>query len=231
MPLAGNPLLALAILAAAGFALWAQLAVRSAFQRWSRVATRSGVTGAEVARFVLEHGGTEGVRVESVPGFLSDHYDPFKKVLRLSPEVYSGRSVAAFGVAAHEAGHAIQHARRFAPLTFRTLVVPTASFGSGLGLPLILIGLLFQLTPLAVIGLVFFAAVVGFQLLTLPVEIDASRRAVAALRGSGLIQSAEEEKGVKAMLTAAAMTYVAAAVSGIIWLIHFAALVFGNRRS
>lgn len=226
-----DPLLIAALVLAGLFSLWAQFSVRSAFQRYSRVPTRAGLTGAEVARRVLAAGGTEGVRVESVQGFLSDHYDPRKKVLRLSPEVYAGRSVAAFGVAAHEAGHAVQHARRYAPLQFRTIVVPTASLGSSLGMPLIVLGLIVRWMDLAVIGLVFFAVVVFFQLLTLPVEFDASRRAVKVLAGSGLVQSAEEERGVKAVLTAAALTYVAAALSGVIWLLHFGSLVLGGRRS
>ncbi|TAH38925.1 MAG: zinc metallopeptidase [Planctomycetota bacterium] len=226
-----NPLLLVGFLAVTALALWAQFAVKSTFARYAKVPARAGLTGAEVAHFVLEAGGAQGVKVEAVHGFLSDHYDPRRKVLRLSPEVYSGRTVAAFGVAAHEAGHAIQHAHRYAALTFRNMVVPTASLGSSLGIPLILIGLLFQITSLAIAGLVFFALVVFFQLLTLPVEFDASRRAVQVLSGRGLIQSPEEEKGVKAVLTAAALTYVAAAVAAVFWLLYYGSLVLGGRRN
>lgn len=226
-----SPLFLVGVLLLTGFTLWAQYAVKASFQRYAKVPTRAGVTGAEIARYILDQGGTEGVQVEAVQGFLSDHYDPRKKVLRLSPEVYSGRTVAAFGVAAHEAGHAIQHARKYPALMFRTMVVPTASLGSSLGMPLILAGLLLNLTGLAIIGLIFFALVVFFQLLTLPVEFDASRRAVTILQGKGLIQTPEEEKGVKSVLTAAAMTYVAAAATGVFYLLYYGSMVLGGRRS
>lgn len=225
-----DPLYLIGTLVFAALALWAQFAVKSAFQRWSKVPTRAQRTGAEVARYVLDQGGTQGVRIEAANGFLSDHYDPRNKVLRLSPEVYSGRSVAAVGVAAHEAGHAIQHAQRYPALTFRNLVVPTASLGSSLGMPLILLGVFTNVIGLVLIGLVFFSVVVFFQLLTLPVEFNASRRAVQLLQGEGLVQSAEEERGVKAVLTAAALTYVAAAATGLFQLLYLVLRVSGSRR-
>ncbi|MFQ5750078.1 MAG: zinc metallopeptidase, partial [Planctomycetota bacterium] len=185
-----------------------------------------------VAAHVLRASGVEGVSIEPVKGYLSDHFDARRKVLRLSPEVFHGRSIAAFGVAAHESGHAIQQARGFAPLALRNLAVPTASLGSSLGMPLILVGLLLPaLFPLAVAGLVLFSAVVLFQLVTLPVEIDASRRAVQALSRLGLVGNLEEERGIKAVLTAAALTYLAAALVGIVWLLYYGSLVLGGRRS
>ena len=219
--------LILALLLTLALTIWAQAATRSAFARYSKVPVRSGLSGAEAARFVLREGGVEGVTVEVGRGFLTDHYDPRKKVLRLSPEVFEGRNVAAMGVAAHEAGHAIQDAAHYAPLGLRNLAVPTASLGSSLGFPLIFLGLITHASGLRWIGLLLFAGVVLLQLITLPVEIDASRRAVKVLAGSGMVQSEEEEKGVKAVLTAAAMTYVAAALSGIVGLLYF---VFMARR-
>ncbi len=218
------------ILALSLLSFWAQSAFTAAFRRWSRVPASSGLSGAEAAAAVLRHGGVFDVRIEAVPGRLSDHYDPRVKVLRLSPEVYSGRSVAAMGVAAHEAGHAIQHARNYAPLELRNLAVPTASLGSSLGFPLIFLGLIFRMPYLAVAGVVFFAAVVLFQLITLPVELDASRRAAVVLEETGIVRSGEEAAGVRKVLGAAAMTYVAAAISGLAMLLYYGALVFGGRR-
>jgi len=211
---------------------WAQVSVQAAFRRYARIPARAGLTGAEVAAHVLRAAGVEGVSIEPVKGWLSDHFDARSKVLRLSPEVFHGRSIAAFGVAAHESGHAIQQARGFAPLALRNLAVPTASLGSSLGMPLILIGLFLPaLFPLAVAGLVLFSAVVLFQLITLPVEIDASRRAVRALSRLGLVGDPEEERGIKAVLTAAALTYLAAALVGVVWLLYYGSLVLGGRRS
>jgi len=211
---------------------WAQISVQAAFRRYARIPARAGLTGAEVAAHVLRAAGVTGISIEPVKGWLSDHYDARSKVLRLSPEVFHGRSIAAFGVAAHESGHAIQQARRFAPLALRNLAVPSASLGSSLGIPLILAGLLLPaLFPLAWAGLVLFSAVVLFQLINLPVEIDASRRAVQALSRLGLVGDPEEERGIKAVLTAAAMTYLAAALVGIVWLLYYGSLILGGRRS
>ncbi len=223
----------------------AQNAFQAAYRRYSQVPARSGLSGAEVARGVLRQagieleagrggggrpGGASGVRVELIPGRHGDHYDPRNKTLRLSEAVFHGRSVAALGVAAHEAGHAIQHARGYLPLRLRSLAVPTASLGSQLGFPLIFLGLIFHSFGLAVAGLVLFTAVVLFQLITLPVEFDASRRAELALAEGGMVVGADEAEGVGRVLRAAAMTYVVAALTGLAQLLYFALAVFGGSR-
>ncbi|PCH81774.1 MAG: peptidase [Planctomycetota bacterium] len=226
-----NPLIMLLLLVAFVLSLWAQGAVRSRFKKWSQVPLSAGLSGAQTAALVLRVSGIEGVRIERVGGRLSDHYDPRTRTLRLSEEVYSSTSVAAAGIAAHEAGHAIQHAAGYAPLALRTLAVPTAGLGSSLGFPLVLIGLFLHSFGLALLGLVLFSAVVIFQLITLPVEFDASRRAVVALERGGLITAGTSEaKGVNKVLSAAAMTYVAAALSGVAWLLHYGSVIFGGRR-
>lgn len=211
--------------------LWASSRVKSTFRRYSQVASRRGYTGAEAARELIRRRGVAGVRVEETAGFLSDHYDPGARVLRLSPDVYHGRSLAAMGVAAHEAGHAIQHATSYGPLKFRSMVVKPAMIGSNLGAILAGVGLMMQSAGLLWIGIVFFAAFVLFTLVTLPVEFDASNRAVRALQETGMI-AADEVDGTSAVLKAAAMTYVAAAVSAILQLLYFLmrAGVLGGRR-
>lgn len=211
--------------------LWASSRVKSTFQRYSQVASRRGFTGAEAARELIRRRGISGVRVEMTPGFLSDHYDPGARVLRLSPDVYHGRSLAALGVAAHEAGHAIQHATSYGPLKFRSLVVKPAMLGSNFGLALAGFGVAFQSTGMLWVGIVFFAAFVVFTLITLPVEFDASNRAVLALRETGMI-GPDEVSGTSAVLRAAALTYVAAAVSAVLQLLYFLirAGVLGGRR-
>lgn len=211
--------------------LWASSRVKSTFQRYSRVPSRRGYTGAEAAQELIRRRGVSGVRVEMTQGFLSDHYDPRERVLRLSPDVYQGRSLASLGVAAHEAGHAIQHATSYGPLKFRSMVVKPAMIGSNLGAVLAGVGLFMQSTGLLWAGIVFFAAFVLFTLVTLPVEFDASKRAVVALQETGMIY-ADEVDGTAAVLKAAALTYVAAAVSAILQLLYFLmrAGVLGNRR-
>lgn len=221
--LAFDPFYLVISLVALAIGGWATVATRSAFSRYARVPTRAGISGAEAAAFLLRAAGIEDVRVERARGFLTDHYDPRSKVLRLSEQVHDGRSVAAFGVAAHETGHAIQHARGYAPLALRNLAVPLAGFGSNLAFPLLLIGFMLQASGLVFVGLVLFTVVVLFQVLTVPVEVNASRRAVALLQGAGLVTTPEEEQGVKTVLTAAAMTYVAAAVTSILQLLYFLA--------
>lgn len=208
----------------------AQSAFRAAFRRYSAVPALSGLSGAEAAAAILRRNGVDGVKIEVARGMLSDHYDPRHRVLRLSSQVFQGRSVAALGVAAHEAGHALQHARRYAPLALRSLAVPTAGLGSQLGFPLILLGVVFHSLGLALAGLILFAAVVVFQLITLPVELDASRRAELALVEGGILRSPEEKAGVRRVLRAAAMTYVVAALTGIAMLLYWAAVVFGGQR-
>jgi hypothetical protein len=209
----------------------AQIWVKSAFSRWSKVGVSTGMSGAEAAERIVSRSGLN-VKVERVDGFLSDHYDPRAKVLRLSSAVYDGRSLASIGVAAHEAGHALQHARNYLPLQWRTAVVPAASIGSNLAWPLLIMGLIFHSLGLIYIGIVLFAGVVLFQLITLPVEIDASRRALAIVRSEGIVSTENEAAGARSVLTAAAMTYVAAAATAILTLVYFLmrAGILGGRR-
>lgn len=214
------------------FSLIAQLWVKSAFAKWSRVGVSTRLSGAEAAERIVARAGL-GVRVERVDGFLSDHYDPSAKVLRLSSAVYDGRSLASIGVAAHEAGHALQHARGYAPLQWRTAVVPAASIGSNLAWPLLIIGFFLHVAALQLVGIVLFSAVVLFQLITLPVEIDASRRALAIVRTEGIVTTEAEAAGARSVLTAAAMTYVAAAATAILTLVYFlmrSGILGGGRR-
>jgi hypothetical protein len=202
------------------FSLITSFWVKSAFKKYSKVATASGLTGAQAAARVLRSANVNNVQIEATRGFLSDHYDPSKKVLRLSPDVYQGRSVASIGVAAHEAGHAIQDAAGYAPMKLRTAIVPMASIGSNLSWLLLIGGMILGSVGLIKVGVVLFTAVVAFQVVTLPVEINASRRALAAISSSGILM-AEEHAGAKKVLTAAAMTYVAAAATAILTLIYF----------
>jgi Zn-dependent membrane protease YugP len=206
-------------------AIYAQWRVRSTYGRYARVPSASGTTARDAASRMLGAAGITDVSFESIGRALGDHYDPRTKTLRLSaPE---SRSLAAIGVAAHEAGHAIQHARGFAPLALRTAIVPIARFGSQLAFPLFLIGLIFQYPVFVTAGIVLFSAAVLFTLVTLPVEFDASRRAVAALRDGGLV-GGEELGAIKEVLFAAALTYVAAAAMAALQL--FLLLSAGRRR-
>ena len=214
-------------------ALYAQNKVNSTFKKYSRVASRSGMTGAQAARRLMELNGIYDVSIERVSGNLTDHYDPSKKVLRLSDSVYSDTSVAAIGVAAHETGHAIQHARGYVPLTLRTVMVPLANLGSTLSMPLIFLGILFSFSSvmgnsMINFGILLFGLSVVFTIITLPVEFNASRRAVACLGDSGILYD-DEIGGVKKVLSAAAMTYVA---STAVALANFLRLIiiFGGRR-
>jgi Zn-dependent membrane protease YugP len=211
--------------------LWASFKVKSTFHHYSQVRPRSGLSGAEAARELLRQHGVNDVRVEPIEGFLSDHYDPREHVLRLSPDVYGGRSLAALGVAAHEAGHALQHAADYKPLTFRSLVVKPAMFGSNLGMYVVFGGMLLHATSMIWLGVILFSAFVLFTLVTLPVEFDASNRAVAVLEKSGMI-TAQEVDGTRKVLTAAALTYVAAAISAVLQLLYllWRAGLFGNQR-
>ena len=214
-------------------ALYAQNKVNSTFKKYSRVASRSGMTGAQAARRLMELNGIYDVSIERVSGNLTDHYDPSKKVLRLSDSVYSDTSVAAIGVAAHETGHAIQHARGYVPLTLRTVMAPLANLGSTLSMPLIFLGILFSFSSvmgntMINLGILLFGLSVVFTIITLPVEFNASRRAVACLGDSGILYD-DEIGGVKKVLSAAAMTYVA---STAVALANFLRLIiiFGGRR-
>jgi len=200
-------------------ALYAQTKVSSTFGRYLRVPAKIGLTGAEVAREILRQSGIYDVSVEVQGGKLSDHYDPRHKVLRLSSEVYHGRSLAALGVAAHECGHAIQHDVGYAPLALRNAIVPAAGIGSQMAFPLFFIGLLFRADTLMMLGIMLFSLAVIFQMITLPVEFNASSRAVAVLENYGFIDRSER-RPVRAVLNAAALTYVAATLMAVMQLIR-----------
>jgi Zn-dependent membrane protease YugP len=200
--------------------LWASYKVKATFRHYSEVPAASGMTGAQAAAELMRRKGIRDVTVEEVAGFLSDHYDPSAKVLRLSPDVYRGHSLASLGVAAHEAGHAIQHATGYGPLKFRSWVVKPAQFGSNFGMILASIGLAMASTKMVWAGVVLFSAFVVFTLVTLPVEFNASNRAVAVLQQEGMISRGEVD-GTRAVLNAAAMTYVAGAIGAIMQLLYF----------
>jgi Zn-dependent membrane protease YugP len=206
--------------------------MNSTFSKYSRVRSRSGLTGREAAEMVLQSMGIYDVRVERVSGNLTDHYDPRSKVLRLSDSTYNSPSVAAIGVAAHECGHAMQHARGYAPLSLRSALVPIANFGSTIAWPLILLGFLFTGETSAMflkIGVLAFSLAVLFQLVTLPVEFNASRRAMQVLGSNGMLYQ-DELSATKKVLTAAALTYVASAASAILQLLRII-LLTGRRRN
>ena len=203
--------------------LWATWRVKSTFHKNNRVMLRSGITGAEAAQMILRGAGIHDVGIRGVPGMLSDHYDPRTKTVALSQDILNGRSAAAVAVAAHEVGHAIQHAQLYAPMGWRAALVPITNFGSNLGVWMILIGSVLAIQPLAWIGVVAFAGAVLFHLVTLPVEFDASRRAIAVLERSGIVAT-DEMPGVRSTLFAAGFTYVAAALTAaaelVFWLLH-----------
>ncbi len=211
--------------------LWAQFKVKSAFKKYSQVRTQSGITGAEAARRILDRGGLSRVTIEASHGMLSDHYDPFHKTLRLSEEVYNLSSIASVGVAAHEAGHALQDKTGYMPLHLRSIMVPAVSVGSYVGPILFMAGMFLAGTigtTLAWAGILLFGSTALFALITLPVEFNASRRAKELLVSQGIVSSAEL-KGVNAVLDAAALTYVAAAAQAIMQLVYF--LTIMNRRN
>jgi len=205
------------------FGLWAQTRVKRTFQRYSQVQPHNGITGAQAAAAVLQSSGLPNLQIRPVEGQLSDHYDPRNKTLNLSADVGNASSLAALGVAAHEAGHAVQDARGYKPMRIRQTLVPAATIGQSLWFFPVVLGLLMGLTGLVTIGLVLFAAIVLFQLVTLPVEFDASKRALASLERQGLL-AADELPGAKAVLNAAALTYVAGFVASLGQLIYFFAL-------
>jgi Zn-dependent membrane protease YugP len=201
--------------------------VSSSFKKFSKLRTLRGITGADAAGEVLRRAGVQDVRIEQVRGNLTDHYDPRQNVIRLSESVYGVPSVAAVGVAAHEAGHALQYAKGYFPIRIRAAIIPITSIGSKLAMPLVLLGLLFGFAGLINIGILLFGAVVVFQLLTLPVEFNASRRAIRALEDSGALGTSELP-GARKVLTSAAMTYVAALAVSLAQLIRLIGLA-GNR--
>ena len=208
-------------------AFWAQFRVKSTFERYSRVNNRRNMTGEQAAAAVLRANGVRDVRIERVAGHLSDHFDPRSNVIRLSDSVYSSTSVASVGVAAHEAGHAVQYATGYAPMKLRAAIIPITNMGSTLSMPLILGGLLFNFGALISVGIAFFAFSTLFQLITLPVELNASRRALNAIQSGGILYE-EEYPMAKKTLWAAAMTYVAALAVSLMQLLRLI-LLFGNR--
>jgi hypothetical protein len=201
--------------------------VNSAYKRWSQVPSRSRMSGAQAAEHLIRRGGLSEVRVEGVSGKLTDHYDPRTKILRLSSGVYQSSSVAALAIAAHELGHALQDREGYAPLRFRAALVPAVNIGSYLGWILIILGLLLGFTELAWVGIIVFSAGALFALATLPVELNASKRARQLLVESGLIVGTEEMKGVNNVLNAAAMTYVAALITAVLQMLYYVTLVIG----
>lgn len=216
-------------------AVYAQWKVRSTYHKYASVRATCGLTAAQVARYILDRasfpalpGGrsTQAVGIEAVPGVLSDHYDPRTRTLRLSNP--QSRSLADIGVAAHEAGHALQHAENYGPLSLRSTIVPVANFGSQLAIPLFFAGLLFRMPPLVTVGILAYSLAVLFTLVTLPVEFNASRRAIKLLQDGGFVQSQGELSAVKQVLGAAALTYVAAAAVAVLQLIQL--LLISRRR-
>jgi uncharacterized protein len=200
--------------------LWAQFRVKATFKQYSTVRPRNGMSGADAAAAVLRSAGLTDLSIRPIDGHLTDHYDPRSRTLNLSADVGQASSVAAMGVAAHEAGHAVQDARHYWPMRVRQTLVPAAQFGQSLWMLPVFIGLILQSTGLVTIGLVLFGAVVLFQLVTLPVEFDASRRALVALQGSGLLAE-DEMPGARKVLNAAALTYVAGFVASLGQFIYF----------
>ena len=213
--------------------LWASSSVKSTFQKYSTQYSMRRITGADAARRVLSQNGVSGVRIERVSGNLTDHYDPKANVIRLSDGVYDSTSTAAIGVACHEAGHAVQYAQHYAPIKLRAAIIPITNIGSKLAMPLILLGLVLTFLEgfsfvLVYLGIACFGLSLVFQLITLPVEFNASHRAIAAIEQGGILTE-EEQRGAKKTLKAAAMTYVAATAVSLAQLVRLI-LIFGGRR-
>ncbi len=224
-----DPLYIIMMLPTIALMLWAQHKVKSTFKKYSSVPNQRRMTGAETARYILDSHGLADVPVEPVAGELTDHYDPRSRTLRLSEPVYRSTSVAALGIAAHEAGHALQHAEGYAPLQARSALVPVASIGGNFGFIVVFAGLLLQLQPLAWVGIAMFAAATLFALVTLPVEFNASSRAMAELQTLGFVDRTEYDQNRK-VLNAAAWTYVAGFAAAVVSLLYYVMLVFGMRR-
>lgn len=208
----------------------AQFAVKSAYSKMSAVYSKSGYSGAQAALAVLRYYGVNDVRIEQCSGKLSDHYDPKKKVIRLSEGVFSSTSIAAIGIACHEAGHAAQHAEGYLPVKVRNSILPVCQIGSYAGIPLALIGYFISFEPLIFAGLLLYSFIMLFQLATLPVEFNASRRAIAVIEETGLLKNENELSGAKKVLKCAALTYVAALVSSLMNLVRFALILTRRRR-
>lgn len=216
------------ILPAMLVSVFAQIMVKSSFSKYSNVPTR--FSGAEAAQRLLHSKGINNVRIERVSGNLTDHFDPKTNIIRLSDSVYDSRTVAAIGVACHEAGHAVQYAEHYLPIKIRNFIVPITRFGSTLAWPLFFIGLIFNYSYLTDIGILLFGLVVLFQLITLPVEFNASRRALNALTDCGIVYDEDEKKGARRVLSAAAMTYVAALIVSLAQMLRLILLTQGRRR-
>lgn len=208
-------------------AMYAQAKVSSTYNRYKKITSHSGYTGAQFARKMLNDNGLYDVTITQISGRMSDHYDPRANQVRLSAEVYNGTSIASLGIAAHEVGHAVQHATNYFPLTVRNLVVPVTNFSSSIYMLFIFIGIIMNSFSMIQFGIMLFAVIVIFQVITLPVEFNASRRAIATLGGDGVLD-AEELSGAKRVLGAAAMTYVAAMVTAVLQLLQLL-MVFGGR--
>ena len=212
------------------FSLWAQMSVSSTFAKYNKVTNQRRMTGFDAARLILDRNGLQHIRIEHIQGKLTDHYDPSSGVIRLSDEVYSTASIAAVGVAAHEAGHAVQYAEHYGPIKLRASIVSLTQFASRWSVYILLLGVLLSFGTLAYIGFFLYVIVAFFQLVTLPVEFNASRRAITALEDSGSLDR-DELSGAKKVLSAAAMTYVAALLSALVQLLRLWSIVSsGNRR-
>ena len=211
------------------FGIWAQISVQSAFSKYSRVPSARGYTGAEVAKLLLEQNGIYDVTIRHISGSLTDNFNPREKTLNLSDDVYNSTSVAAIGVAAHETGHAIQHAVGYRPIKWREAIIPVTQLGSWAYFPIILLGIVFSSQTLVNVGILLFATIALFQLVTLPVEFNASNRAIATLENNGILYG-NDITGAKAVLRAAALTYVAALVSSLAQLLRLL-VIFGGRRN
>lgn len=224
------------VLPAVIFSLWASIRVNTTFKKYSKIRSMRGITGAEAARRVLDANGLQHIRIEQIPGNLTDHYDPRSDVIRLSESVYGNTSVAAVGVACHEAGHAVQHAANYAPVKIRAAIIPVTNIGSRLAIPLIILGILLnslasapEFLVIAYIGVACYGLCTLFQLVTLPTEFDASRRALRCIESYGILGS-EEIGGARRVLTAAAITYVAALAVSLMQLLRLFLMVSGNSR-
>ena len=211
------------------FTMWAQSSVNSAYRHYSQVRNMSGMTGADAARRILNQNGLYDVKIERIAGEMTDHYDPRDRVVRLSAGTHDVATVAAVGIAAHEAGHAVQHATSYGALKLRNAILPVCRIGSAAAMPLFLIGLFLAADALMMIGILAYSAVTLFQLITLPVEFNASRRAMVALESSGYV-SGEEADGARCVLRAAAMTYVAALATSLLTLLRLLVLTSGRRK-
>ena len=229
MPFFYNDPTYLLVLAALALSLIAQWMVKSAYKKYEKVPTKRGIPASRVALEILQQNGNSIVTVQPIPGTLTDHYDPRSETLSLSEGVYNSSSVAAIGIAAHEAGHAMQKKDNYAPMALRGLLVPVVNIGSKLSFPLILLGLVMSVEPLVTFGIVLFSLAVIFSLVTLPVELNASSRAVRMLTAGGFID-VQEQAGVKAVLRAAAFTYVAAALGAVLQLVRLILISQSNRR-